>query len=218
MYNWLIVLGFYDTSTLVGHFVSSQRERERRDRRDSKGDEREGQGRKENEWKWRNRRNKKKNIPPLPLPAAKIAGLVQLLFFTLFSVHLYFQESNYIFICEMWLFDLIFFLNSANLICRDMAISKYFREPLGLRDNESRLYVICTCNTCNTSNIMYNMFLWQGTSTYAVRKSFFGAYLDLAAMPDHYNLLMFVGDWQSSPCSEISAIDRAGWDIHVCGQ
>ena len=38
-----IVLGFNDTSTLVGHFVSSPREMEKRDRR---GDEREGQGRK----------------------------------------------------------------------------------------------------------------------------------------------------------------------------
>ena len=45
---WLIVLGFNDTSTLVGHFVSSPREREKRDRRDSRGDEREGQGRKRN--------------------------------------------------------------------------------------------------------------------------------------------------------------------------
>ena len=33
----LIVLGFNDTSTLVGHFVSSPREREKRD---SRGDER----------------------------------------------------------------------------------------------------------------------------------------------------------------------------------
>ena len=41
----LIVLGFSDTSTLVGHFVSSPREREKRDR---KRDEREGQGRKRN--------------------------------------------------------------------------------------------------------------------------------------------------------------------------
>ena len=40
----LIMLGFNDTSTLVGHFVSSPRERKKRDRRDSKGDEREGQG------------------------------------------------------------------------------------------------------------------------------------------------------------------------------
>ena len=30
----------------MGHFVSSPREREKRDRRDSRGDEREGQGRK----------------------------------------------------------------------------------------------------------------------------------------------------------------------------
>ena len=35
-------------STLVGHFVSSPRERMKRDRRDSRGDEREGQGRKRN--------------------------------------------------------------------------------------------------------------------------------------------------------------------------
>ena len=43
---FFIVLGFNDTSTLVGHFVSSPREREKRDRRVSRGDEREGQGRK----------------------------------------------------------------------------------------------------------------------------------------------------------------------------
>ena len=35
-------------STLVGHFVSSPREREKRDRRDCRGDESEGQGRKRN--------------------------------------------------------------------------------------------------------------------------------------------------------------------------
>ena len=38
---WLIVLGFNDTSTLVGHFVSSPREREKKGIRDSRGDERE---------------------------------------------------------------------------------------------------------------------------------------------------------------------------------
>ena len=42
----LIVLGFNDTSTLVGNFVSSPKERVKRDRRDSRRDEREGQGRK----------------------------------------------------------------------------------------------------------------------------------------------------------------------------
>ena len=41
------MLGFNDMSTLVGHFVSSPREREKRDTC-SKGDEREGQGRKRN--------------------------------------------------------------------------------------------------------------------------------------------------------------------------
>ena len=70
--DWLIELGFRDKSTLVGHLLSSSREREKRDRRDSRGDEREGQGRKENEWKRRNRINK--NIPHPPLPATKIAG------------------------------------------------------------------------------------------------------------------------------------------------
>ena len=33
----------------MGHFVSSPREREKRDRRDNRGDERDGQGRRENE-------------------------------------------------------------------------------------------------------------------------------------------------------------------------
>ena len=42
----MFVLGFNDPSTLVGHFVSSPREREKRDRRDNRGDQREGQGRK----------------------------------------------------------------------------------------------------------------------------------------------------------------------------
>ena len=39
------MLGFNDTSSLEGHFVSSPRER---DRRDSRIDKREGQGRKRN--------------------------------------------------------------------------------------------------------------------------------------------------------------------------
>ena len=39
------MLGCSDTLTLVGHFVSSPRKREKRDRRDSRGDEREEQSR-----------------------------------------------------------------------------------------------------------------------------------------------------------------------------
>ena len=42
------MLGFNDTSTLVGHFVTSPGEREKRERRDSRGDERGGQGSKRN--------------------------------------------------------------------------------------------------------------------------------------------------------------------------
>ena len=74
---FFIVLGFKDTSTLEGHFVLSPTEREKRDRRDSRGDEREGQGRTRN----RNESEETEEIkifPPLPLPATKIAGLAQL--------------------------------------------------------------------------------------------------------------------------------------------
>ena len=35
----------------------------------------------------------------------------------------------------------IYCLNSGILICRSTDISMYFRESLGVRDNESRLYV-----------------------------------------------------------------------------
>ena len=59
----VIVLGFNDTSTLVGQLVSSPREREKRDRRDSRGDEREGQGRKRN----RNECEKTEEIKTFPL-------------------------------------------------------------------------------------------------------------------------------------------------------
>ena len=71
------MLGFNDTSTLVGHFVSSPREREKRDRRDSRGDEREGQGRERNRNENEETEEIKK-ILPLPLSAARIAGLAQL--------------------------------------------------------------------------------------------------------------------------------------------
>ena len=47
--TFFIVLGFNDTLALVGHLLSTPREREKRDRRDSRGDEREGHGREENE-------------------------------------------------------------------------------------------------------------------------------------------------------------------------
>ena len=57
------MLGFNDTSTLESHFVSSPREREKRDRRESRGDEREGQGRKRN----RNESEETEEIKTFPL-------------------------------------------------------------------------------------------------------------------------------------------------------
>ena len=59
----MIVFGFNDTSTLVGHFVSSPREREKIDRRDSRGDEREGLERKRN----RNKSEEIEEIKTFPL-------------------------------------------------------------------------------------------------------------------------------------------------------
>ena len=66
----LIVLGFNDTSTLEGHFVSSPREREKRDRRESRGDEREGQGRKRN----RNESEETEEIKTFPLYSYPLQG------------------------------------------------------------------------------------------------------------------------------------------------
>ena len=67
---FLIVLGFNDTSTLEGHFVSSPREREKRDRRESRGDEREGQGRKRN----RNESEETEEIKTFPLYPYPLQG------------------------------------------------------------------------------------------------------------------------------------------------
>ena len=66
----LIVLGFNDTSTLVGHFVSSPREREKSDRRDSRRDEREEQGRKRN----RNESEETEEIKTFPLNPYLLQG------------------------------------------------------------------------------------------------------------------------------------------------
>ena len=66
----LIVLGFNDTSTLVGHFVSSPREREKSDRRESWRDEREKQGRKRN----RNESEETEEIKTFPLNPYLLQG------------------------------------------------------------------------------------------------------------------------------------------------
>ena len=68
--NILFVLGFNDTSTLEGHFVSSPRERKKRDRRESRGDEREGQRRKRN----RNESEETEEIKTFPLYPYPLQG------------------------------------------------------------------------------------------------------------------------------------------------
>ena len=45
------------------------------------------------------------------------------------------------FICEMWLFDLVLPQFYKSDMSRYTNISKYFRESPGLQDKESRLYV-----------------------------------------------------------------------------
>ena len=65
-----------------------------------------------------------------------------LLFSTIFSIYL---TSRVRVKLHIYLLNVVnrisFFLISANLICRSTDISKYFRESLGIRDNESRLYL-----------------------------------------------------------------------------
>ena len=63
----LIELGFNNMSTLVGHFVLSPREREKRD---SRGDGREGQGRKRN----RNENEETEEIEIFPLYPYMLQG------------------------------------------------------------------------------------------------------------------------------------------------
>ena len=63
-------MGFNDMSTLVGHFVSSPRERKKRDRKASIGGEREGQGRNEN----RNESEETKERKHFPLNPYQLLG------------------------------------------------------------------------------------------------------------------------------------------------
>ena len=75
----MIVLGFNDSSTRVGHLCRLP-EKGERDRRNSRGDKVEGQERKRNETEREETEDiyiKKKNTP-LPFPATRIASLAQL--------------------------------------------------------------------------------------------------------------------------------------------
>ena len=70
-------------------------------------------------------------------------GAISPLFHNIFNISTFRSQITYTFVkcgCSIY-----FFLNSANLICRGTDISKCFRESLGIRDNESWLY-ISNCN------------------------------------------------------------------------
>ena len=69
------MLGFNNMSTLVGHFVSSPRKREKRVRRDSRGDEREGQEKK----RKRNKSEVTEEIKTFPLYPYLLQGKQALL-------------------------------------------------------------------------------------------------------------------------------------------
>ena len=56
-----------------------------------------------------------------------------------------------------------FFLNPENLICRGTDISKCFRESLGIRDNESRLYSSLT-NTLKVLLSLGKLGFWKAVA------------------------------------------------------
>ena len=70
-----------------------------------------------------------------------------LLFSTIFSIYL--LTSGVILHNHLWniAVQFIFFLNSANMICWGMDISKYFRESLDWH-NESQLYLFMRLKNC----------------------------------------------------------------------
>ena len=56
---------------------------------------------------------------------------------------------------------LIVFLSSVNLICRSTDISKCFIESLGVRDNESRLYILYDhCTHSRMFEVMCGSLMW----------------------------------------------------------
>ena len=69
-------------------------------------------------------------------------GSISPLFHNIFNISLNLVVKLHIHSVKVFV-RLIVSLSSANLICRSTDISKCFIESLGVRDNESRLYVIC---------------------------------------------------------------------------
>ena len=71
-----------------------------------------------------------------------------LLFFTLLYIYIFLTSGVKLHIHLLnVVVQFIVFLTLSTLICRGTDISKYFSESLGIRDNESRLYIIANCVT-----------------------------------------------------------------------
>ena len=79
--------------------------------------------------------------------------------------------------------SIYFFLKSGNLICRSTDISKYFRGSLGIRDNESRLYIDDVLSLKNTKFAEYFEFIYpreleiKETTETAASSSYLDCYL-----------------------------------------
>ena len=75
--------------------------------------------------------------------------LLSPLFHNIFDISLTSRVQLHIYLLNVAI-RIIIFLNSANLKCRGTDISKYFRESLGIRDNESGLYSVCFVIVCSS--------------------------------------------------------------------
>ena len=68
---------------------------------------------------------------------------------TIFSEYISNLRSQITYLFVKFGCSICIFLNSANLICQSTDISKCFRGPLRLRDNESLLYIILHGSSAN---------------------------------------------------------------------
>ena len=92
-------------------------------------------------WPLFKHRNLKSGYKILWKRGEIVPGEQFLPFSTIFSICVSKGVKLHNFICEIWLFELFFFLHTTNLIYRITDISKCFRGPLRFRANESRLYI-----------------------------------------------------------------------------
>ena len=91
-----------------------------------------------------------------------------LLFSTLFYIYIFLTSGVklHIHLLNM-VVQFIVFLTLSTLICRSTDILKCFSESLGIRDNESRLYIIFTRSSLHEFQIL-NMFTGINTHGFSL--------------------------------------------------